>query len=245
MPDMQSHAQVGDRVRWLAVETSGRIGSVALGIGPAVLETRTFSTPLRHAAELLPTVDRLCQDRDVKPDAIEEVYVSGGPGSFTGLRIGVTFARALALACGAKVVRVPTLKVIAQNALEAPPPPTTLAVVLDAKRRRVFAAPFALDSGAYAPTREPAELDPDVFFATLPRGCAVLGEGLAYHSEAVERAGLRLLPEALNRPRAEIVHRIGYREARNGRYDDTATLIPIYIRRPEAEEVWERRHSGI
>ena len=79
----------------------------------------------------------------------------------------------------------------------------------------------------------------------MPGGCAALGEGLAYHGDAVERAGLRLLPDALNRPRAEVVHRIGYREAREGRYDDPTGMVPLYIRRPEAEEVWERRHPGI
>ena len=242
---MQSHAKAGDGVRWLAVETSGRIGGVAVGVGPAVLEARTFRTALRHAAELLPAVEGLCRDHGLRPDAVDEVYVSGGPGSFTGLRIGVTFARTLALACGAKIVRVPTLTVIAQNALEASEAPATVAVVLDAKRRRIFAAVFVLEDGAYLPTQEPAELDPDVFFATVPGGCAALGEGLAYHGEAVERAGLRLLPDALNRPRAEVVHRIGYREAREGRYDDPRGLVPIYIRRPEAEEVWERRHPGI
>ena len=242
---MQSHAQAGDRVRWLAVETSGRIGGVAVGVGPAVLEARTFRTALRHAAELLPAVEGLCRDHGLRPDAVDEVYVSGGPGSFTGLRIGVTFARTLALACGAKIVRVPTLTVIAQNALDASEAPATVAVVLDAKRRRIFAAVFALEDGAYRPTQEPAELDPDVFFATVPGGCAALGEGLAYHGDAVERAGLRLLPDALNRPRAEVVHRIGYREAREGRYDDPTGMVPLYIRRPEAEEVWERRHPGI
>ena len=152
MPDMQSHAKAGDGVRWLAVETSGRIGGVAVGVGPAVLEARTFRTALRHAAELLPAVEGLCRDHGLRPDAVDEVYVSGGPGSFTGLRIGVTFARTLALACGAKIVRVPTLTVIAQNALEASEAPATVAVVLDAKRRRIFAAVFALEDGAYRPT---------------------------------------------------------------------------------------------
>ena len=232
-----------DRVRSLAIETSGRIGSVALGLGPEVLEAAAFSTTHRHAVELLPTVERVCAAREVTADAIDEVYVSGGPGSFTGLRVGITFARALAFACSARVVRVPTLDVIAQNALDVTEPPEALAVVLDAKRKRVFAAAFALTDDGYARIREPAELDPDGFFAAMPAGCRALGEGILHHQEAVARAGLGVLPESLNRARAEVVHRLGYRLARQGRFDDPARLIPIYIRRPQAEEVWESRHG--
>ncbi|UCG16311.1 MAG: tRNA (adenosine(37)-N6)-threonylcarbamoyltransferase complex dimerization subunit type 1 TsaB [Phycisphaerales bacterium] len=232
-----------DRLRSLAIETSGRIGSVALGRGPEVLEAEAFSTTHRHAVELLPTVVRICAAREVAPDAIDEVYVSGGPGSFTGLRVGVTFARALAFACGVKIVRVPTLDVIAQNALDVTDPPEALAVILDAKRKRIFAAAFALTDDGYARAQEPAELDPDGFFAALPAGCRAIGEGILHHQEAVARARLGVLPESLNRARAEVVHRLGYRLARQGRFDDPACLVPIYVRRPQAEEVWEARHG--
>jgi tRNA threonylcarbamoyladenosine biosynthesis protein TsaB len=234
----------GDPAPWsLSIETSGRIGSVALGRGPDVREARTFSATLRHAVELLPTAAALCRAHRVAPAAIAGVYVSGGPGSFTGLRIGISFARGMALAAGSRLARIPTLEVIAQNALDLPQPPATLAVVLDAKRGNVFAAAFALENGRYVARAEPAERDPGAFFASLPPRCPVLGEGLAYHGEAVERASLAVLPEGLSRARAEVVYRLGHDRARRGDFDDPASLIPIYVRRPEAEEVWERRHG--
>ncbi len=227
----------------LAIETSGRIGSVAIGRGPRVLESRAFSTTLRHAVELLPTVDALCRDHQVRPDEVATVYVSGGPGSFTGLRIGITFARSLALATGARIVRVPTLDVIAQNALALDPRPPRVVVVLDAKRHHVYSAPFALEQDAYVCTQEPAELDPESFFATLPRDCHAVGEGIAYHQAAVDSAGLAVLPVELNHARAEVVYRLGHARVSAGAFDDARGVVPIYIRRPEAEEVWERRHG--
>ncbi|HEY3243629.1 MAG TPA: tRNA (adenosine(37)-N6)-threonylcarbamoyltransferase complex dimerization subunit type 1 TsaB, partial [Phycisphaerae bacterium] len=84
----------------LAIETSGRIGSLALAHGDRLIDVRTFSTALRHAVELMPTLDALCRQHRVAPEQVGEVYVSGGPGSFTGLRIGITVARTLAWAGG-------------------------------------------------------------------------------------------------------------------------------------------------
>ncbi|MCP4246143.1 MAG: tRNA (adenosine(37)-N6)-threonylcarbamoyltransferase complex dimerization subunit type 1 TsaB [bacterium] len=232
----------------LALETSGRLGSIALSRGPRVVEAVTFSADQRHAVELFPTIQVVCRRQGVSPASIEEIYVSAGPGSFTGLRIGLTAARTWAWAGGVRVVRVPTLEVVAQNALEMPCPPADLVVLLAAKRGHVFAAAFRLAADRYDAVTEPAEWEVQALAATVPPACAALGEGIAYHRAAVDRAVFTVLPEELNRPRAEVVHRIGYTRAGAGAgagtFDDLTTLVPIYVRRPEAEEVWERRHRA-
>ena len=84
---------------------------------------------------------------------------------------------------------------------------------------------------------------PDDFMARMPAGSAVVGEGIAYHRDALERSGRAILPAAYNRARAEAVYRLGRQRAAASRYDDPLTLTPIYIRRAEAEEVYERRHG--
>ena len=209
-------------------------------------EAVVFPAHQRHAVELLPTVEALLGRHGVRPDQIAEVYVSGGPGSFTGLRLGITFAKMVALDGAARLVRVPTLGVIAQNALALDPPPPWVAVVLDAKRGHVFAAAFELAAEpvpAYRLAGEAAEVEPGAFLASLPRAAAVLGEGVPYHREAVAASGLVVVPDTHNVARAEVVYRLGHVRARAGRYHDPASLTPIYIRRPEAEEVYERRHG--
>jgi tRNA threonylcarbamoyladenosine biosynthesis protein TsaB len=227
----------------LAFETSSAVGSVAIGRGAEVLESRTLSRPKAHAVEFLPTIKALCEAHQVEPTHIERVYVSAGPGSFTGLRMGVTAARMIALGVGARVVGVPTLEVIAQNALDADPPPSRVAVVLDAKRSRVYTAAFIHQGGLYVATSQAIEADPLVFLAAQPHDCAVLGEGVLYHRPAIESSNQRILPESLYRPRAETVYRLGFDRAEHGAFSDPRTLIPTYIRPPEAEEVWERKHS--
>ncbi len=227
----------------LAFETSSDVGSIALGRGLKLLEARSLSGNKTHATELLPTVDALCRTHDVEPGKIGNVFVSIGPGSFTGLRIGLTAARMIALAGGARLVAVPTLEAIAHNALEASPSPASVAVILDAKRGRVYSACFAREQAGYVSLSAPAEVDPAEFLARRDRSCAVLGEGVLQHGAVVEASGLRTLPETLHRPRAEVIYRLGAARAQGGSFDDPRTLVPLYVRPPEAEEKWDRRHA--
>lgn len=227
----------------LALETSSTRGRIALGRGAGILETCALREPRAHAAELLPAIDALCASHGVRPDAIGHVFVSNGPGSFTGLRIGVTVARMLALATNAVLVAVPTLDVIAQNALADDDPPPDVVVVLDAKRKHVFAAGFELRDGVYHGTSAPTEVDPALYLAGRDRSVGLLGEGIGYHRSAIEQTGLRILAETLWPPRVETVYRIGFERAAAGECTQRDALLPIYIRPPEAEEKWQERKT--
>lgn len=239
----------------VAIETSGAVGSVAVGRLDAtgavtVVGVRQFTRPRAHAIEFFPAIEGLCHEHALSPSKLGHVYVSSGPGSFTGLRIGITAARSLAFATGAKVVSIPTLVVIAQNALLADQPPDHLAVVLDAKRGHVYAAAFrrcgVSNSGgdAYVSAGDPIEADPAVFLANQELSCAVMGEGVLYHRQAVRESRLRVIDEATYRPRAEVVMALGAAAAKEGRFVQPRQLIPTYIRPPEAEEKWAAKHGS-
>jgi len=100
----------------LAVETSSRIGSVAIALGEKILAETAFSAPIRHSAEIFPAIGDILDRFGRKPDQIDQVHISVGPGSFTGLRIAVTLAKTMHLANAAKIIAVDTLDVIAANA---------------------------------------------------------------------------------------------------------------------------------
>lgn len=234
---------MNDSPKILAIETSGRIGAVALARGANLEHTHEFRADHNHAVELLPTISRLCAEAGWNPGDLEHLYLSIGPGSFTGLRIAVTLARTLALAVQIKIVAVSTLKVLAQNALLAPKPPRHLAVILDAKRGQVYTAPFEQDQAAYRQTSESRVADPAEFLAALPEPRFLLGQGISFHSEALRRVPHQCLPESLWQPRVETVCRLGFEQAGRGEFEDPGTLAPLYLRRPEAEEVWEKRHG--
>src|ERR1700677_2746760 len=99
--------------RALAIETSGRLGSIAVVDGSAVVAEEPSPHGLKHAADILPIIDRLVRARGWSPADLEHLYVSAGPGSFTGIRIAITLAKTMALATGVKLIAVPTTRVLA------------------------------------------------------------------------------------------------------------------------------------
>ncbi len=227
----------------LAVETSARIGSVALAQGEHVKCAESFRADFNHAVELLPTIARLCESEGWSIADLDHVYLSIGPGSFTGLRIAVTLARTLALSAELKIVTVPTVDVIAQNALEVDPPPPNLAVVLDAKRGQIYAASFRRHNGKYDKTVDACVADAADFLRPLPQPLFLIGEGLEYHAEALRTIAHEQLPADLWRPRAEAVHRLGWDLARGNHFTAPTDVMPVYLRLPEAEEVWRKKHG--
>ncbi len=219
----------------VAIETSGRRGSVALLIGGAVVQTDTFAHGLQHAAGLVPMVDRLLGARGLSPSEIGEIYVSAGPGSFTGLRIGITLAKTWAYATGARVVAVPTVAALAEN---APPDARHVIIVLDAKRGQIFTARFERDDGGAWKEREPAHLDTlAAMIEHSPRPVYLLGEGIPYHRDAIPPTGdVVVTDEAAWPARAEAVAALGMAMAQRGEYSEVASLTPVYVRLPEAVE---------
>ena len=241
--------------RILALETSGRLGSAALATDAAparevggapgvhVVAVGQLSDDMRHASELMPTIDRLLKDQGWPADSITDVFVSIGPGSFTGLRIGVTIARTLGWSIGVRIVAVPTVDCLAFNALAAEHPPSHVAVILDAKRSQVYAAAFDLHDGVYTKTIDAHLADPRAFLARCPRPLAVLGEGVPQHQRVIDESGASVLDPSLWPAGAENVVHVGLGLADAGRFTPPGDLVPLYIRRPDAEEKWEKRHQ--
>ncbi len=228
--------------RGLAIETSGRIGSVAIVEEGRVVAEDTFAHGLQHAAEMIPRIDALLRQQGWTPADLRELYVSAGPGSFTGLRIGITLAKTVAFATGAIIAAVPTVEVLAHN---APPEARNVVIVLDAKREQIYTARLsrAGDGGDWH-LDEAAHLDSLAeMIQRAPRPVHLIGEGIAFHQKHLpaDDAGVILTPPESWRARAGVVASIGYRMLREGLVTDPQQLAPTYIRRPEAEEKWEAK----
>lgn len=229
--------------RGLAIETSGRTGSIAVAQDGRVLTEEQFAHGLKHAAGIVPIIDRLSAGQGWKPADVEEIYVSAGPGSFTGLRVGITVAKTLAFATGVRVVAVPSVEVLAHN---APAGWQNLVIVLDAKRDQIFAASFTNRDGVPV-EREPAHLDSlSEMLERTPRPVHLLGEGVPFHEKFIPKddAGVIVTEPSSWQGRAVVVAEIGHRMARENRFADPMRLVPIYIRKPEAEEKFEIAQSA-
>ena len=200
--------------RALAIETSGRSGSVALSVDGRVVAGTNFEHGLRRAANLVPAVDLLCREVGWTPADLDEIYVSVGPGSFTGLRVGVTLAKTLAFSIGSKIVAVPSLRALVE---QAPPDARHALATVDAGRGNVFAALYERRGADWVelyPARQTPLADA---LADAPKSVAVIDGDLTPSTAAAVAA-------------------VGHALARAGHSADPDALVPLYVRRPDPEE---------
>ncbi len=226
----------------IAIETSSRSGGVALGRGDERIAAEAFDASARHATQLLSRLDALLARADARPGDLREVYVSAGPGSFTGLRIGVTVARTLAQAVeGLRCVAVPTARALADGARETDF--QHLAVALDARHGQAWGGLFALRDGTVIPVGDPVVAASRELLASWPRPLLLVGEATAHEDFSAENVEIPPADSPLHVPTAEGVWRVGRRFAREGQFTDPARLLPIYSRKPEALRLWQQRNA--
>ncbi|MEM9790607.1 MAG: tRNA (adenosine(37)-N6)-threonylcarbamoyltransferase complex dimerization subunit type 1 TsaB [Planctomycetota bacterium] len=222
----------------LAIETSQRQASVALGRGDGLIESRELPQLKRHNLELMPTVDAIMRDQGMGPGDLSEAYVSVGPGSFTGLRVAVATGKLLALALPAiRLVAVPTLDVLAA---QAPTGVEHVAVCLNTKKDTVYAATFSPvdEAGVRHPLAPPTLTTLADLLRDASPGTALLGDPLPDAPD-----GVTVLDPALALPHAATVYRLGRHLADTGAFVDPHALMPIYAREPEAVSLWKQRHG--
>ena len=221
-------------MRILAFETTGLAGSVAALDDERVELARALPAERRSAQTLAVGLREALAAVGWRPRDVELIAVAVGPGSFTGLRVGIATAKMLTYAIGCPLIGVPTLAAIAS---QAPADASPLWVALDAQRGELYAARY----GAELATLRPTEIiGAAAFLAGLAPGDAVTGPALETLAPKLP-TGTRVVDRALWAPSATAVGRMALRDYRIGRRDDPFQLAPVYLRRTAAEEQWERR----
>jgi tRNA threonylcarbamoyladenosine biosynthesis protein TsaB len=237
----------------LAFDTSGIAGSVALLDDDRVVGEVTLDGQRRSAQTLAPAIDELLQRHLVRPAQLRLIAVTIGPGSFTGLRVGVTAAKSLAYAVNADVIAVSTLETIAQGI------PCDLVgdskaeihAILDAQRNELFVGRFR-SAGSATPESvnferiaEDEIVPIERWLNGLPAGTLVTGPGLRKLADRLT-AGIVAAPPERWEPRSSVVGRLAWRKYQSGHRDDLWTLAPVYLRPSYAEEKnGGSRESGV
>lgn len=219
----------------MGLETSTTHGGVAIVGEAGVVGEYMLNVEITHSERLLPAVDRLLTDAGFKLSDLGGLAVSIGPGSFTGLRIGLSTVKGLAYATGLPVAAVPTLEAMAWVLPGARLP---VCPVLDARKQEVYAALFQHGPEGLARLMEDSALSPEALCERIRKPTLFLGDGLPAYADLFRRLlGDRLvLPPLTHRgPRAAAVADLGRQRLLAGQREDAASLVPRYLRPSEAE----------
>jgi len=213
----------------LAIETSTQQLGVAVADGDRLVSSYALLAENPHAVELPNAVTRVLKAARTTLEHVEAISVDIGPGSFTGLRIGLAFVKALVFPGKKAVVGVPSLDVLAAN---LPFASRQVCPLLDAKQKNVYGALYRVDEDI--PKRQTDYLLGPVeeLLTQIKQPTIFLGDGCARYQESiVERAGslAAFAPQESWLPKAETLARLGVERLRRGQRDEPAGLVPMYL----------------
>jgi tRNA threonylcarbamoyladenosine biosynthesis protein TsaB len=205
-----------------------------LARGDEILAELQVRDPRSHSERLLPSIENLLSTAGLKAADLAAIAVSIGPGSFTGLRIGLAAAKGLAFSLKLPLYGIPTLEVLAANAVPGGSP---VCPFLDARRGEVFSALFRFVDGEAVKVSGERITGPGELLSSLPEDSLLVGEPPPHLLSALEERGrpFPLAPSHLAYPRAAVVALEGGRLLAGRRPSDGEDLVPLYLRPSDAE----------
>ena len=229
----------------LALETSAKAVSVAVAKDGAILCSRFSNDGQTHSVTMMPMLDEMLRAAALTPDDVDAVAVSHGPGSFTGLRIGVSAAKGLAWAKGIPCCGVSTLEAMAENGrgFEG-----LVIGAMDARRNQIYNAVFLCRDGSMERLTPDRAIGLSELLAEIknrPEAKLVVGDGasLCYNYLTENGVSCQILPGDTGLQSAEGVAKVACRMAAQGRLIPPHQLNPVYLRLSQAER--ERLAKGL
>lgn len=230
---------------YLAIETSSLVSSIALGTAQKLMGEITVQANLTHSEQLLPHIDAILQYSCVDKNDLKGIIVSIGPGSFTGLRIGLGTAKALSYGLNIPLIGIETSKTIAHNFFYTS---KLIAVLIDAQKNNVYFSLYGKKNSQIFEIQpiqvrdldevlhELAQLDQEIIFA---------GDASVYEADYINNfsAKFQVANNNLAIARAESLLYASSSRIDNEDYDEVMSLVPFYLRRSEAEVLWDKKHG--
>jgi tRNA threonylcarbamoyladenosine biosynthesis protein TsaB len=222
-----------ERPRFLILETSARRGQVALATEGSLLDVRRLDEGRGHARDLAPAIREMLTAANWRPSDIAAVFVSHGPGSYTGLRVGIMSAKTFAYATGCALLTVETFAAIA---VQAPPEVEEVEIIADAQQKKIYAQRFRRKT---AKEWQPLDSLRIISLAEwLHQGHAnrwITGPGLHVHARLISES-IPILEQAVWDPQPESFMFLGLARFRAGERDELHSVEPLYLRPSSAEE---------
>ena len=221
-------------MKLLAVESATLSGGAAILDGDRLLGEITLNIAITHSERLLAAVDRLLADCGLAPADLEGLAVSVGPGSFTGLRVGVATVKGLAMALDLPIAPVPTLDALAARLPFADAP---VCPILDARKNEVYLSLYRWRGDRMCREWDYLALSPELAAAELTAPVILLGDGIEACRPWLDGQGdgIRIAPAVQRLPAAATVAELGHAVLAAGDGVGAEALVPLYLRPSEAE----------
>jgi len=224
----------------LGIDSSTRRGGVALANEQGIVATFTLSNKLSYSQRLLSMIDLILERVPLSMEELDGFAIACGPGSFTGLRIGMSMAKGLALATGKPAIGIPTLDALASHLCFSP---YLVCPLLDARKGEIYTAFYRAERGEMHKLTDDLVISPEEFCMMIREPVILLGDGLAAYEEMLREKLQHLAilnPFVTSLSGVANVALLGVQKFLKGEFPTTSSLKPIYVRRPEAEVTWLR-----
>ncbi len=232
----------------LAVDSSGLVASVAVVMDDNLLGEFTMNYKKTHSQTLLPMLDELADMIELDLNTLDAIAVAGGPGSFTGLRIGSATVKGLALALDKPVIQIPTVDALAYNLCGHR---DLVCPLMDARRNQTYTGLYQFDGNQMQVIKEQCAVEIAAIVAeinNIGKPVVFLGDGVAVFRDYIAehcKTGYTFAPAHLNKQRAGAVAALAEEYYKQGKIMDAAEHKPEYLRLSQAErERMEKEHAA-
>ena len=225
----------------LTIDTSTPCGSIALSEGDHLVGEILLNASEHHTVRLMGSMAEILERTGLAIKNIDLFAAVVGPGSFTGLRVGLATVKGLALALGRPVVGVSSLRTLAMQLPFSRLPVWSL---VDARKNEVYACPFDCRSGYPEPLAAEKVTAPERLMASISGEAVFIGSGAEAYRPLIRKImGERsfFAPKPVHLPRASSAALLAWKEYQAGRSLSAAQLFPLYIRPSEAEIAWAKQ----
>lgn len=237
-------------MRILAIDSSGLVATVAVveeenEISKTIAEY-TINYKKTHSQTLLPMLDEIVKMTDMNLDTIDAIVVAGGPGSFTGLRIGSATAKGLGLALKKPLIHIPTVEGLAYNLCYTD---RIICPIMDARRNQVYTGIYQMDGDKLQVLEAQMAVEIDELakkLCTYGKPVIFLGDGVPVHKDRLEKElmtnhDIAFAPAHMNQQRAAAVGMLGIQYYKEGKTETAMEHKPDYLRVSQAEREREER----
>ena len=238
IPEIKAVPSLASETKVLLLETSGSSGIVALGFGTTIVAHRVLEIAKRHVSDMAPAIAEMLKGCGWEAKNLDAIATGIGPGSYTGLRIGLMSARTLAMMTGARLLGISTFEILAQHCLEVGH--AKIEIIADAQQDKIYAQSFENNNSNLISASELKIVSAAEWIANRDISFAIAGPGLTKVQPLIP-AKEGMVEEQSGNINKESFLALALKKLFSHHSDDPLSLQPLYLRRSSAEEQWDKR----